>query len=121
MFDYSIVRKGETFGIKKYSDAIYRGELVSGKRHGVGVMLYKKNRVYEGEWVNDLRQGKGFERYSNGNKYEGDFENGKAHGKGVYLWANGEVYDGEWRRREGGVRDMARNIWGLLHRRMEKQ
>ena len=55
MFDYHIVRKGESFGIKQYSDAIYRGELVGGKRQGVGVMLYKKNRVYEGEWVADLR------------------------------------------------------------------
>ncbi len=43
MFDYGQVRRGETFGIKKYSDAIFRGELQSGKRHGLGVMLYKKN------------------------------------------------------------------------------
>ena len=82
MFDYIQVKKGESFGIKKYSDAIYRGELLNGKRNGFGVMLYKKNRVYEGEWVNDLRHGKGFERYSNGNKYEGDFEGGFG-GQGV--------------------------------------
>ena len=74
MFDYGLVRKAEGFGIKKYSDAIYRGELTTGKRQGLGVMLYKKNRVYEGEWRSDLRHGKGYERYSNGNKYEGDFE-----------------------------------------------
>ena len=55
MFNYEGVRKGENFGIKKYTDAIYRGDLQSGKRHGLGVMLYKKNRVYEGEWGNDLR------------------------------------------------------------------
>ena len=74
MFDYLMVRKSDTFGIKKYSDAIYRGDLGNGKRQGLGVMLYKKNRVYEGEWKSDLRFGKGYERYSNGNKYEGDFE-----------------------------------------------
>ena len=48
VFDYEEVKKMQSFGIKKYSDAIYRGELQSGKRHGFGVMLYKKNRVYEG-------------------------------------------------------------------------
>lgn len=27
LFDYNTIRKQENFGIKKYSDAIYRGEL----------------------------------------------------------------------------------------------
>lgn len=73
VFAFEEVRKAEYFGIKKYQDAIYRGSIINGKREGLGVMFYKKNRVYEGEWHNDLRQGKGYERYSNGNKYEGDF------------------------------------------------
>ena len=56
MFDYtSVVRRSEHFGIKKYSDALYRGEIQAGKRQGLGVMLYRKNRVYEGEWANDLQ------------------------------------------------------------------
>ncbi|CDW77488.1 UNKNOWN [Stylonychia lemnae] len=106
-FQFEEIRKNESFGIKKYADAIYRGEIVNGKRSGRGIMLYKKNRVYEGEWVNDVRQGKGYERYQNSNKYEGDFFNGKAHGKGVYSWANGEIYDGEWKI---GVKD-GYGIW----------
>jgi hypothetical protein len=74
IFDYEGgVRKSERFGVKKYSDAVYKGELQNGKRNGLGVMIYKKNRVYEGEWLNDLRHGKGYERYSNDNKYEGEF------------------------------------------------
>jgi len=48
IFDYEQVKKSEGFGIKKYQDAIYRGELAKGKRNGWGVMYYKKNRVYEG-------------------------------------------------------------------------
>lgn len=84
MFDYNELKQLENFGIKKYSDAIYRGELGNGKRHGKGIMFYKKNRVYEGDWLNDVRHGKGYERYSNNNRYEGEFMNGKAHGKGVY-------------------------------------
>ena len=112
MFDYESLKAVEQFGIKKYQDAVYRGELESGRRNGVGVMVYRKNRVYEGSWVDDVREGKGYERYSNGNRYEGDFAKGKAHGKGVYNWANGEEYDGEW---SGGVKDgygMWRGIFG---------
>ena len=112
MFDYETIRAGESFGLKKYQDAVFRGELREGKRHGLGVMVYRKNRVYEGQWADDYREGKGMERYSNGNKYEGDFVKGKAHGKGVYHWANGEVYDGEW---YAGVKEgygMWRGIFG---------
>lgn len=55
VFDFDTIKKSENFGMKKYSDAIYKGELLSGKRHGYGIMQYKKNRVYEGQWFNDLR------------------------------------------------------------------
>lgn len=48
MFDYDDVKRSEPFGLKKYQDAVYRGELKGGKRHGNGVMVYRKNRVYEG-------------------------------------------------------------------------
>ena len=49
-FDYEEIRNSETFGIKKYADSVYRGELKDNKREGVGVMVYRKNRVYEGTW-----------------------------------------------------------------------
>jgi hypothetical protein len=48
VFDYDSMRKSENFGIKKYADAIYKGEIQNGKRNGNGIMQYKKNRVYEG-------------------------------------------------------------------------
>ena len=112
MFDYEQIRKSDLFGVKKYTDAVFRGELENGKRSGFGAMVYRKNRVYEGLWASDYREGKGMERYSNGNKYEGDFKKGKADGRGIYNWANGEVYDGEWR---VGVKEgygMWRGIFG---------
>jgi len=74
VFDFSEIQKSEKYGIKKYQDAVYRGELNGGKRDGYGVMLYRKNRLYEGCWVKDLREGRGYERYSNGNRYEGEFK-----------------------------------------------
>ena len=96
VFDYELLKQAPDFGMKQYNDAVYRGELVNGKRHGIGVMQYRKARVYEGQWQNDARSGRGMERYSNGNRYEGDFLKGKPHGKGLYTWANSEVYEGEW-------------------------
>jgi hypothetical protein len=48
VFDFESIRKSEFFGIKKYSDAIYKGEIQNGKRNGYGIMQYKKHRVYEG-------------------------------------------------------------------------
>jgi len=77
LFNYDQIMKEEIFGMKKYQDAVYRGQLLNGKRDGFGVMVYRKNRVYEGQWAHDYREGKGMEKYSNGNKYEGDFKNEK--------------------------------------------
>ena len=63
VFDFEEIRKSTDFGIKKYSDAIYRGLIQAGKKNGLGVMLYRKDRVCEGYWANDVRQGRGYERY----------------------------------------------------------
>ena len=48
MFDYEILRQAPEFGMKHYNEAVYRGELINGKRQGLGVMQYRKARVYEG-------------------------------------------------------------------------
>ena len=48
VFDYEILRQAPEFGMKQYKDSVYRGELANGKRHGLGVMQYRKARVYEG-------------------------------------------------------------------------
>lgn len=48
LFDYSVIKEQANFGIKKYNDSIYRGELVDNKRQGYGVMVYRKARIYEG-------------------------------------------------------------------------
>ena len=50
VFDYEILKQAATFGVKHYKDSVYRGELLEGKRHGLGVMQYRKARVYEGQW-----------------------------------------------------------------------
>ena len=49
VFNFDDIRNSDCFGIKRYTDAIYRGMLQKGKRNGFGAMYYRKNRIYEGE------------------------------------------------------------------------
>lgn len=47
------LRESSKFGVKKFNDAIYMGELENvngGERNGKGVMVYKNGRIYEGNW-----------------------------------------------------------------------
>ena len=97
IFDYETCKSSDNFGIKKYKDSHYLGQLKERKRHGNGVLVSDNGRLYEGQWLNDKRTGRGYEEFPNGNIYEGMYLNNKAHGKGVYKWKNGELYDGEWR------------------------
>ena len=65
----------DNFGVKRFKDAIFRGEIdESNKRNGKGVIVYKNGgRVYEGDWYMDKRQGRGYEMFANGNIYQGEF------------------------------------------------
>ena len=38
----------ENTKLKKYKEAAFYGEFVNGKRHGLGIMMYKNRRIYEG-------------------------------------------------------------------------
>lgn len=49
--------------IKKYKDAAYYGEIVNGKRQGIGLIIHNNNKVYEGQWEVDLKHGQGFEQF----------------------------------------------------------
>ena len=56
-FNYEEIKIHDTFGLKRYKDALYKGELLTRKRQGKGVMVYTNGRVYEGEWSKDKRHG----------------------------------------------------------------
>lgn len=70
------LRESPYLCIKKYRDGAFYGEIVNGKRHGMGIMIIGE-RVYEGEWEGDCRSGHGFEEFPNGCVYQGNFVNGK--------------------------------------------
>jgi hypothetical protein len=94
--DLEALQEKSGFSRRRYKDAIFKGELIGGKRHGEGTMRYKSGQYYEGEWKDDKRHGKGFERLSNKNTFKGTFLFGKASGRGIYRWVNGDIYDGNW-------------------------
>lgn len=91
------IKASNKLKVKKFSDAVYLGEIISFKRHGMGIMKYDSGRIYEGFWKNDLRDGKGYEIFPNGNIYEGDYFIGKPNGSGIFKWKDGEIYDGQWK------------------------
>ena len=98
VFDYDGLCAEKNFGIKRYRNATYRGQInpQTQMRDGKGVQVGDTGRIYEGEWLSDKRCGTGYEVYKNGNAYKGAFMNNRAHGKGAYFWLDGQVYDGEW-------------------------
>lgn len=87
--DLETLNKSEKLRLKKYKEAVYYGEIINGKRHGRGIMLYDNSRVYEGSWENDYKHGEGFEKFPNECVYQGDYVNGKPEGVGRYSWPNG--------------------------------
>ena len=50
LLDLVQMRSSSNLKLKKYREAAYYGEIVNGKRHGQGVMIYNNDRVYEGNW-----------------------------------------------------------------------
>lgn len=91
----------------RYADGrVYVGQVVNGKRHGIGKLTWPSGSTYEGDWRDDKQNGKGKYTWGKdtkwaGDVYEGDFVDGKMHGKGQYTWGQssqwaGDVYVGDW-------------------------
>lgn len=105
-----------------YDDgSTYRGQLISGKRHGHGEWR-SPTAGYSGQWHADAMHGRGKHTWTDGRVYEGEFKSGKfsgqgrmewhaqkgvlvyegeylddmKHGQGKFLWADGRAYDGQW-------------------------
>jgi hypothetical protein len=47
-FEIGKLRESGKLILKKYKESVYYGEVVDGKRQGMGIMLYNNNRIYEG-------------------------------------------------------------------------
>ena len=65
---------------------IYSGEIVNGKKHGEGKMMWTNGARYQGGFKNDKREGQGIMVHSNGGTYEGSWENDMKKGKGRFIY-----------------------------------
>jgi serine/threonine protein kinase len=61
----------------------YVGQLVDGKRSGLGVLVYKDGDTQAGEWKDNVLNGRGIEHLSDGPVYQGQWSNGVPAGLGV--------------------------------------
>jgi hypothetical protein len=62
----------------------YHGQLLGGKKHGWGKLLFADGAYYEGEFKQAEINGRGILYYSEGRPaYDGMWVEGKFHGKGV--------------------------------------
>ena len=78
---------------------LYEGEWVAGRRHGSGKLIYAaKGDVYEGQWADDVRSGEGTLTHSSGNVYAGSWAADKKNGEGSFEWVEKrEKYVGQWK------------------------
>ena len=55
LFVFNEVCESDSYGIKRYKNCLYKGQLAGKKRDGLGVLMYANGRVYEGEWKQEKR------------------------------------------------------------------
>lgn len=79
------------------TQAVYKGQMKNGLRHGYGVQVWTDGSKYEGEWKNDKTNGYGRLIHSDGDVYEGEWIDDTACGIGKYYHVQGAVYEGQWK------------------------
>ena len=75
---------------------VYLGEILDGRPHGEGRMIWPSDAVHTGTWVDGTRHGTGTYRESGGVTYIGEFRDGERTGNGRLAWPDGRSYDGTW-------------------------
>ena len=70
---------------------VFEGQVVDGKRHGVGEYRYADGSKYAGEWFKGYRQGYGQLTSKDGTTYCGEWDRNKVHGSGSFKWPDGAL------------------------------
>jgi hypothetical protein len=73
----------------------YVGQMVDGKRDGLGVAVLRAGERQAGEWKGDRLEGLGMLRAGDGRGYEGEWRGGLPNGAGVFRLGSEERYFGE--------------------------
>ena len=76
------------------NDIIYKGEYKNGLFHGQGKLTYSDN-VYNGSFVAGKKSGFGYIHYNNGSSYIGNWKYDNFHGDGVLHYLD-NLYSGIW-------------------------
>ncbi|MCL2378603.1 MAG: hypothetical protein FWC77_05700 [Defluviitaleaceae bacterium] len=76
--------------------AVYAGEWISNRMHGMGKYTGYTGNIHEGGFASDGVHGNAKGIYSNGDVYDGEYTNDMRHGKGKYTFANGDIAEGEF-------------------------
>jgi hypothetical protein len=75
-------------------NSVYYGELIDGRFHGKGKLLWSDGSRYEGEFRQGLMSGRGELHTSWGDMYAGEFNEGVMTGQGEWRMKDGSVYSG---------------------------
>src|SRR5262245_11360941 len=83
--------------IVRYADGgIYDGDMVNGKRQGLGTYYYPNGARYDGQWFAGEKHGSGILHWPSGNTYRGEWRYGVRQGSGTLAWADGGYTNGFW-------------------------
>lgn len=74
----------------------YTGEMLAGRLHGRGTLVYDNGDRYEGEFVRSRRVGRGVYTHANGDRYEGEFKDDRRTGRGAFTYHQGGRYEGDF-------------------------
>ncbi len=110
-----------------YSDNLYKGPMLLGKKNGMGEFFYKKEQMtFSGEYRNDLREGKGKLASLDGTYlYVGGWHKNKMEGTGILNSTKIGRYEGEFHKDcfegKGKLIDLENNIYdGMFHKGKKK-
>lgn len=101
-----------TYVTQVYSNGVYDGEIVNGKRNGQGKYAYDSGNVYEGEWKDGKKAGQGKFTWADGSVYEGEWKDDERNGQGKLTLASGTVKEGEFK---DGILIKGTMIFNLLN------
>jgi len=80
------------------SGCIYEGEMLSGRPHGFGTLVYSNGLMFEGSFLHGREHGWGvLSDPDDRTLYEGELIDGVFHGAGIYSFGNGDRYCGGWK------------------------
>ncbi len=81
--------------------SVYKGQVLNGKKHGIGTLTELSRAFYTGQWRNDMRNGHGHQTYENsfkltGEDYNGEWVNNRRNGYGSFTYSNNNSIVGQW-------------------------